>query len=383
MRAGYAALSRGSSILQLVMGTISQLLIKFTGYQDRARGRVEGPSFYLHFIFRFLLGRLGHPFSVSRSVFKLPHNYLAVALPHLHLLLFLRPSCCMEQRRMHSQQLSHNAHDAASFDISQPPFYPSFPGLELQGDSKVTQAPHLSPSYVQHQYAHDTGASLESGGSPPLSFRIHEQPQQGHPRLGGLALPPAPQYHQPCPTETYSVFTHDHGGHNPTPQVPSHQFPRAPPHPAHWPIDPRATGPFSDNATSPHTAPAAPRMGIPPIYSPPYALRPQPMYPLPTIHPSTPTHGPPEQSQRTTTPAPTAFHEQHEDRANIDHAQRSRSWGAGSLDPTTGVFSRASDHPRIRTAQACEKCRARKAKVSVASPSPPPPLPPFPSSFTF
>jgi hypothetical protein len=36
---------------------------------------------------------------------------------------------------------------------------------------------------------------------------------------------------------------------------------------------------------------------------------------------------------------------------------------AGSLDPTTGIFYRTPEHPRLRTAQACEKCRARKAKV--------------------
>ncbi|KIK78720.1 hypothetical protein PAXRUDRAFT_312570 [Paxillus rubicundulus Ve08.2h10] len=37
---------------------------------------------------------------------------------------------------------------------------------------------------------------------------------------------------------------------------------------------------------------------------------------------------------------------------------------AGSLDPTTGIFYRTPDHPRMRTAQACEKCRVRKAKCS-------------------
>jgi hypothetical protein len=36
---------------------------------------------------------------------------------------------------------------------------------------------------------------------------------------------------------------------------------------------------------------------------------------------------------------------------------------AGSLDPTTGIFYRTPEHPRLRTAQACEKCRIRKAKV--------------------
>lgn len=55
------------------------------------------------------------------------------------------------------------------------------------------------------------------------------------------------------------------------------------------------------------------------------------------------------------------------------------SWGlgvSGSLDPSTGVFSQTVDHPRMRTAQACERCRSRKAKVSVVShPIASPPLP--------
>ncbi|KDQ51348.1 hypothetical protein JAAARDRAFT_62562 [Jaapia argillacea MUCL 33604] len=42
---------------------------------------------------------------------------------------------------------------------------------------------------------------------------------------------------------------------------------------------------------------------------------------------------------------------------------------AGSLDPSTGVFYRTTEHPRLRTAQACEKCRARKAKCSGDHPS--------------
>lgn len=36
---------------------------------------------------------------------------------------------------------------------------------------------------------------------------------------------------------------------------------------------------------------------------------------------------------------------------------------SGSLDPSTGIYQVAPEHPRIRTAQACEKCRGRKAKV--------------------
>ena len=41
---------------------------------------------------------------------------------------------------------------------------------------------------------------------------------------------------------------------------------------------------------------------------------------------------------------------------------------AGSLDVKTGVYQRVPEHPRVRTAQACEKCRARKAKVRISSP---------------
>jgi hypothetical protein len=36
---------------------------------------------------------------------------------------------------------------------------------------------------------------------------------------------------------------------------------------------------------------------------------------------------------------------------------------AGSLDPSTGIFYRTPEHPRLRTVQACDKCRLRKAKV--------------------
>lgn len=41
----------------------------------------------------------------------------------------------------------------------------------------------------------------------------------------------------------------------------------------------------------------------------------------------------------------------------------------GSLDPTTSIFYRAPEHSRIRTTQACDKCRARKAKVRYVHPS--------------
>ncbi|KAJ7474800.1 hypothetical protein FB451DRAFT_1397674 [Mycena latifolia] len=41
---------------------------------------------------------------------------------------------------------------------------------------------------------------------------------------------------------------------------------------------------------------------------------------------------------------------------------------AGSLDLTTGIFYRTPEHPRLRTAQACDKCRTRKAKVLLRGP---------------
>ncbi|KAF8219997.1 hypothetical protein L208DRAFT_784221 [Tricholoma matsutake] len=42
---------------------------------------------------------------------------------------------------------------------------------------------------------------------------------------------------------------------------------------------------------------------------------------------------------------------------------------AGSFDAQTGIFYRTPEHPRLRTAQACEKCRTRKAKCSGEHPS--------------
>ncbi|KAI0697468.1 hypothetical protein BC835DRAFT_1519199 [Cytidiella melzeri] len=42
---------------------------------------------------------------------------------------------------------------------------------------------------------------------------------------------------------------------------------------------------------------------------------------------------------------------------------------SGSLDPSTGIYQIAPEHPRIRTAQACEKCRGRKAKCSGEHPA--------------
>lgn len=47
-------------------------------------------------------------------------------------------------------------------------------------------------------------------------------------------------------------------------------------------------------------------------------------------------------------------------------SQNHRLTFAGSFDPETGIFhprTPGTGNPRLRTAQACEKCRTRKAKV--------------------
>lgn len=263
---------------------------------------------------------------------------------------------------MNSQQLTHNAHDAVPPDNLQSSFY-SFP--ELLDRSKVTQAPHSLPSYVQRPYAPDSGASRKDGGSPPLHHHILEQPQQGHPHLD-----PSPmlQQYQPYPTVAHPPFPHHHEGSFPTPQDISHQLSLPSAH-SRMSVSPWPNDHFSDNA---RTQSAVLRGGISPTHGPLYALRPQPLnHPLPT-HRSAPTDAPLEQSQPTTAPGPSTPHEQHQDRVITAQGQLSHSWSSvGSLNPATGVFCQASDHPRIRTAQACEKCRARKAKVSIAPPHPP------------
>ncbi|KAH9959712.1 hypothetical protein BJV74DRAFT_890987 [Russula compacta] len=256
---------------------------------------------------------------------------------------------------MHTQQPTHRAHNAASFDILQSPFYANLP--DLGGRSRATQPPHPSPPFVQQQYA-PSDPPLEAQRSPPRPYSLQEPPLQRHSHLGNTAPPPALQQPQPRPAAAYPVFPQDYEGHNQTLQgLPPHlsRLPQPPP----MPLSPWVVDPFSDDAS---TQPTALRRGISRIYDLTYTSHPQPRYQLPTANSSALTHTPPEQSP---IPGPPTFHEQHVDSATTDLGQRPRSWGgAGSLDPATGVFSRAADHPRIRTAQACEKCRARKAKCS-------------------
>jgi hypothetical protein len=266
----------------------------------------------------------------------------------------------MEHRRIHPQQLTHGAHDPSSFDIFHSPLYSTFPDI-LGGGSKATQPPHPSPQYVQQQYAPDSGSPLEVQRSPQRPYCPQGRPQQGHSHIGNPAQPLALQQPQPRPAAAHPMFPQDHEGYSPSFQAHYLPLSRAVPHQnSHISNEPSFLNPFTDNAC-PQTRGDITRLGD---FT--YVCHPQPRYSLPTMLPSAATHTPPEHSPSTSVQGPpSAFHEQHDNGTNTDTASlRTRSWGgAGSLDPTTGVFSRAADHPRIRTAQACEKCRARKAKV--------------------
>ncbi|KAI0271318.1 hypothetical protein BC834DRAFT_858889 [Gloeopeniophorella convolvens] len=116
--------------------------------------------------------------------------------------------------------------------------------------------------------------------------------------------------------------------------------------------------------------------GLPSLYDPAYPSPSQHQQSLSLSLPPTTATAPPAQRSPVMAlnmaPGPSSHHEQDDETAAREPGQAYRAWGgAGSLDPATGVFSRAADHPRIRTAQACEKCRARKAKVRLRPLIPP------------
>jgi hypothetical protein len=83
------------------------------------------------------------------------------------------------------------------------------------------------------------------------------------------------------------------------------------------------------------------------------------------ISPLSPFPGGYQNSQRIPQPhSPTHSHS-HSQPATINRGSLPPWTLAGSLDPTTGIFYRTPENPRLRTAQACEKCRTRKAKVLI------------------
>lgn len=95
---------------------------------------------------------------------------------------------------------------------------------------------------------------------------------------------------------------------------------------------------------------------------PPYDnLNPQnysyPPYPSPSPFPAPRLSPPPVHH------SPVNFKSHQNNSEPATSSQNHRLTLAGSLDPSTGIFYRTPEHPRLRTAQACEKCRTRKAKV--------------------
>jgi len=65
--------------------------------------------------------------------------------------------------------------------------------------------------------------------------------------------------------------------------------------------------------------------------------------------------------------APSSFPQNRLSPSTLHHPKRTapgnRLAFTETVDPTTGLLLRTPEHPRLRTAQACQKCRLRKAKV--------------------
>jgi hypothetical protein len=272
---------------------------------------------------------------------------------------------------MHPQQIAHrtvHAYGHPSFDNLQSPLYPGFPEL-LGVLPKATQLPRPLPPYVQQHYILDRDPPVDVQNSPP-SHRLSDRPH-GHPSLPRPASSPQLQQPQPRQATAYTLFPQEHDAYHTTHVFPT-QMSRAPQaqQAAHMSVNPWPVAAFTDNANA---HPTETEEGLPHIYESMYPSHQQPLSPLATTHHSTYAQAVPPKGSSTTTQntdptSPTSFQEKNEGIASAGDSPQLRSWGgAGSLDPATGVFSRAADHPRIRTAQACEKCRARKAKVCLFS----------------
>lgn len=267
---------------------------------------------------------------------------------------------------MHPQRITHqavHAYGPSSLDpLSLPsPLYPDFPE-PLGGGSKATLLPRPLPPYVQPHYILHRDTPMDAQESPPPSHRSSDR-HHGH--LRHPTSPPQLQQPQPRQAAAYTLFPPGHEAYNPAHVFPT-QLSRAPQRSAHLPLDPWAMAAFTDNANA---HPTEMQGCIPHIYES-MGSHQQPLSPLvTTYHPTYSQAVPPKPSPtatRITDLSLTSFPSRgkSEGNATAENSPQLRSWGgAGSLDPATGVFSRAADHPRIRTAQACEKCRARKAKV--------------------
>jgi hypothetical protein len=270
----------------------------------------------------------------------------------------------MEQHGVDPRHETVHAYSHPSFDNLQPPFYPGLP--EPLGGPSTRRYCAPCRRHMSNSTTSSIGTlQLRHRGYPPPSHRSSDR-RHGHPSLRhpiSPASPPQLQQPQPRQATLYSLFPQGREAYHTT-HVYSTQMSRAPQQAAHVPLDPWAVAAFTNNANTHLTEMGG---GLPQLESM-YSSHQQPLSPLATTHPSTYTQEIPPKGSPTTTQnadlVPTSSQRDADGNATVENSTQMRSWGgAGSLDPATGVFSRAADHPRIRTAQACEKCRARKAKV--------------------
>ncbi|CAA7263639.1 unnamed protein product [Cyclocybe aegerita] len=131
----------------------------------------------------------------------------------------------------------------------------------------------------------------------------------------------------------------------------------------------QSSSPFTN--IQPHQQPQRPHESPQswPPYEPPQIHQPFPQSNLPLSY--APYHNPPPFPNRLSPPPPSnqPFQFKGSNHSNAGTSAVHRMSLAGSLDPATGIFYRTPEHPRLRTAQACEKCRTRKAKCSGEHPA--------------
>lgn len=136
--------------------------------------------------------------------------------------------------------------------------------------------------------------------------------------------------------------------------------------------DPTSASNFLDEFSQPHpqfvdlleTHSSGVRLSYPSLTTPTPSTQFSPQYPITTVLPSVYHHPPLSPSSLSRLVQPTLSLSNSSLDAGIP-----RCAVAGSLDPTTGIFYRTPEPPRLRTAQACEKCRKRKAKCSGEHPA--------------
>jgi len=185
---------------------------------------------------------------------------------------------------------------------------------------------HSTAHYQEFTYTDSAVAESRPPLFPASSSQIHPHPHPLFTRQDGInsrSLEPhgLANYHSLHPFSTSA--THHHQPHSP-----DHDSPHS------WP-------PY--NEQFPQTQQQGPLLYAP--FPSPSPFPPPRLSPPPVHHQSFHFKG-----QGLTAGSTTAGH---------------RMTLAGSLDPNTGIFYRTPEHPRLRTAQACEKCRTRKAKVRI------------------